>query len=238
MREEVLEHMIQEGTNDESESSPDIPEQVEEETYQQYDDHDFMNDDVPTEVQVEDVPQNSPAKRNRCETSENEAEEEHPAKRVRIQARAGIEKQAERMLARSSKSLKPLSPGDNVAVPVSQFDRSNDDPPNVIGVILSIDDRGLLTVGTRSGKINGKLSRSQVEPTNFKGLQDQDVPANIVLSLREIVRDQSVVNGQGFTKCNCKGDCLKTCSCFKKGLHCNSACHKKTTNHKCKNFDI
>ena len=87
------------------------------------------------------------------------------------------------MLARSSQSLKPLSPGDNVAIPVSQFDRSNGDPPNVIGVILSIDEKGLFTIGTKSGKIRGKLSRRQIEPVNYRGLKDEDVPSYIELSV-------------------------------------------------------
>ena len=83
------------------------------------------------------------------------------------------------ILSRSSQSLKPLSPGDNDAIPVSQFDRSNGDPRNVIGVLLTVHENGLFTVGTKKRK------------------------------------DQ----------------------CFKKGLHCNSHCHKKTSNHKCKNVE-
>ena len=62
------------------------------------------------------------------------------------------------------------------------------------------------------------MSRSQFEPINYKGLEDHHVPHNIELSVGEIVRLQSVVNGQGFEKCNCKGTCLKSCSCFKKGM--------------------
>ena len=120
---------------------------------------------------------------------------------------------------------------------MSQFDRSNGDLPNIIGVVLSIDDKGLFTIGTKSGRVKGKMSRSQFEPINYKGLEDSHVPPNIELSLREIVRKQSVCNGQGFTKCNCKGNCLKSCSCFKKGLHCNSACHSKTKNVNCKNVE-
>ena len=102
---------------------------------------------------------------------------------------------------------------------------------------MAVHERGLFTVGTKSGRISGKLSRSQIEPIKYKGLTDQDVPADIELSLREIVRAQSVCNGQGFTKCNCKGNCLKSCSCFKKGLHCNSACHSKKVNQNCKNVE-
>ena len=182
MREEVLEYMLHGDTNDQPGSSADMPEQVEEEIDLQYDDY---------IIQEEEEHQNSLEKRAREENSEDEAEDEHPAKRIRLQARAGIEKQAARMLSRSSQSLKPLSPGDNVAIPVSQFDRSNGDPPNVIGDILSVHGNGLFKVGTTSGRISGKLSRSQIEPIKYKGLTDQDVPADIELSLKEIVCAQN-----------------------------------------------
>ena len=166
-----------------------------------------------------------------------DSENEHPTKKPRCQAKAGIETQAEEMLAKSTRRLRSLSPGDNVAVPVSKFDRSNGDLPNIIGVILSIDDKDLYTIGTKSEKIKGKLSRSQFESIRFKGLEDYHVPKDIEISLREIVRAQSICNGQGFTKCNCKGACLKNCSCFKKNLHCNSSCHSNKPNQNCKNVD-
>ena len=41
-------------------------------------------------------------------------------------------------MARSTRSLRGLALGDNVAVPVSQFDRSKGDPPNIIGVVLQV----------------------------------------------------------------------------------------------------
>ena len=138
------------------------------------------------------------------------------------------------MLSRSSRKLPSLSPGDNVAVPIPKFDKSNGDLPNIIGVILTIDsEKGLYTIGTKSGKIKGKLSRGQFEALSYKGLEVHHVPLNVELSLREIVRAQSICNGQGFIKCNCTGTCLKRCSCFKKGLHCNSACHSKKASHNC-----
>ena len=239
MREEVLESMLQEETSEESESLADTPLPDEEEPFQQCEDVDWI-DEVPSDDYVQMVEEqevSSESRKRIGSSSEDVAEYEHPAKRVRLQAKIGIDKQAARMVARSSRKMKPLSPGDNVAVPISKFDRSNGDPPNVIGVILSIDEKGLFTIGTKSGKIRGKLSRSQIEPVNYKGLKDEDVPSNIELSVREIVCDQSVCNGQGFTKCNCKGNCLKSCSCFKKGLHCNSACHSKKVNQNCKNVE-
>ena len=94
------------------------------------------------------------------------------------------------MVERSKRKLKPLGPGDNVAVPISMFDRSKLDSPNVIGVILSADEDGYV-VGTKSGRVKGKMARSQIEAINFSGLKDTDVPDK-ELGLREIVRAQSV----------------------------------------------
>ena len=46
------------------------------------------------------------------------------------------------MVERSKRKLKPLSPGDNVEIPTSTFDRSKLDSPNIIGVILAADEDG------------------------------------------------------------------------------------------------
>ena len=239
IREEVLAEMLQE-------ELPDV-----ELPYEELPDEDNLpdEDELPNDMQDEtptydiedlvasDKDNPSTGKRVRFQVSEDENEQDHPAKRVRLQARDGIKKQAARMVARSSQSLKNISPGDNVAVPISQFDRSFGDLPNVIGVVLSIHEKELYTIGTKSGKIKGKLFRSQFKPIDYKGLEDNHVPPNIELTLREIVRTQSVCKGQGFTKCNCKGTCLRNCSCYKKKLNCNSACHTKTVNRNCKNVD-
>ena len=151
-----------------------------------------MQDETPT-YDIEDLVasdnDNPPTgKRVRFQVTEDENEQDHPAKRVRLQARDGIKKQAARMVARSSQSLKNISPGDNVAVPISKFDRRFGDLPNVIGVVLSMHKKELYTIGTKSGKIKGKLSRSQFVPIDYKGLEDSHVPPNIERTLREIVR--------------------------------------------------
>ena len=44
-----------------------------------------------------------------------------------------------------------------------------------IGVILSADEDGYV-VGTKSGRVKGKMARSQIEAINFSGLKDTDVP--------------------------------------------------------------
>ena len=159
--------------------------------------------------------------------------ESHPAKRARIEACKGIEKQAKKMIARSTCTLRPLRIGDSVAVPVSQFDRSKGDPPNIIGLVLEFDQRGY-RIGTRSAKIRGRLARNQIEFIKFTGMKLEDIPDG-ELSIREIVRAQSICGGQGFRRCHCKSNCLtKRCSCLKAGIKCNSACHGKGS---CDNID-
>ncbi|KAI6660089.1 KRAB-A domain-containing protein 2-like isoform X1 [Oopsacas minuta] len=137
------------------------------------------------------------------------------------------------MIARSTRTLRPLCIGDSVAVPVSQFDRSKGDPPNIIGIVLEFDQSGY-QIGTRTAKIRGRLARNQVEFIKFTGLNSEHIPDE-ELSIREIVRAQSICGGQGFRRCHCKSNCLtKRCSCLKAGLICNSACHGKGS---CDNID-
>ena len=218
VREEVLEHLLQESSTSNDED-PDEP----------ADEPDIMNETMlqcigDDEVDEEgNVYEDNQAKRRRDE-DDHEESFEHRAKRIREEARLGIEKQASRMVERSKRKLKPLSPGDNVAIPTSTFDRSKLDSPNVIGVILEADEDGYV-VGTKSGRIRGKMARSHIESINFFGLKDHQVPDK-ELSLREIVRAQSVCGGQGFKRCQCKTNCKTSrCSCRKAGLHCTSACH-------------
>ena len=51
----------------------------------------------------------------------------------------------------------------------------------------------------------------------------------------ELVRKLSICGGQGYVRCHCRINCLtKRCSCLKKGLRCNSACHSHKS---CDNVD-
>lgn len=146
-------------------------------------------------------------------------EEGYLAKHARQEARSAGWQDA----CPQHKILRPIDVGDNVAVPVSHVDRSKGDPPNLIGVVPSTEESGDYKIGTRSGIIKGKLARNQVEFVRFSGLKLDDVPQK-QLSIREIVRAQSVCGGQGFRRCHCNSS-SKRCSCVKGGLHCNSACH-------------
>ena len=142
-------------------------------------------------------------------------------------AKLALQKQATQMLTRT-RSLRAVGIGDNVSVPVSQFDRSKGDPPNLVGVVLAVEDNGYV-IGTRRGVIKGKLARNQFEFIHCKGLVAENIPPE-QLSIHELVRAGSVCGGQGYQRCHCRSNCLtKRCSYLKAGLHCNSACHS----HKC-----
>ena len=94
----------------------------------------------------------------------------------------------------------------------------------MIGVILSTDEYGYV-VGTKSGRIKGKMARNQIESIRYSGLKDMHVPDK-ELTLREIVRAQSICGGQGFKRCQCKTNCKTSrCSCRRAGMHCNSSCY-------------
>ena len=114
----------------------------------------------------------------------------HPAIGARKKAKLGLQQQATQMLARSTRSLRAVGVGDNVSVPVSQFDRSKGDPPNLVGVVLSAEDNKYV-IGTKGGIIKGKLARNQIEFLQYKGLVAESIPPE-ELSIRELVRAGSV----------------------------------------------
>ena len=99
--------------------------------------------------------------------------------------------------------------------------------------MLSAEDNKY-TIGTKGGIIKGKLARNQIEFIQYKGLVAESIPPE-ELSIRELVRAESVCGGQGYQRCHCRSNCLtKRCSCLKAGLRCNSACH---SHKRCDNVD-
>ena len=160
------------------------------------------------------------------------AEQMDRFKIIRNDAVHNLRKQANRMLSRTYQKLRCLNVGDNVLIPVSEFDRGRGDPLNIIGVVLEKNENGSVKVGTKAGVIQGWLSRSQVEFAKQTLLKAEDVPST-EMTIRSAVRVLSVGTGQGFKRCQCKGTCLtKRCSCFKEGNLCISSCHPRNN---CKN---
>lgn len=140
--------------------------------------------------------------------------------------------QAEKMVVRSNRILRPVSVGDNVLIPIPNVDRGRGDPRNILCCVLE-DKDGNYTLGTNYGTLNSQFARSQFTPTTFKGMSAENVKADITISVREAAREQSIGDGQGFTKCTCKTGCkTKACKCKKSGVLCNSRCHNSLS---CKN---
>ncbi|XP_068209138.1 uncharacterized protein [Palaemon carinicauda] len=157
----------------------------------------------------------------------------HPAKQARKEAEYGLQKQDQRMLARSTRSMRAFDVGDNVSLPVSQFDHSKGDTPNIIGAVLAVEDSGYV-ICIKSGNMNSKLDRNSFEFVQYKGLLPENIPKQ-QLSIRELVRAGSVCGGQGYQRCLCRSNCLsKWCSSLKASLRCNSACHSHKS---CDNID-
>jgi len=58
----------------------------------------------------------------------------------------------------------------------------------------------------------------------------QDIPDSEPKSLREVARLQSVTDGQGMLKCDCKGGCkTNRCKCRQAKVLSNSRCHHSAT---------
>ena len=150
---------------------------------------------------------------------------------LRAEAAKNLRKEAKRMVSRSVAKLKTIEVGDNVLIPVSEFDRGRGDPANLIGIVLEKGDSGF-RVGTKAGILAGRFSRNQIALTKFKGISSKMIPDNDI-TVRSAVRALSVGHGQGYRRCNCTSSCLtKRCSCLKNGFLCNSACHPRRA---CKN---
>lgn len=63
------------------------------------------------------------------------------------------------MLKTSDKNNAPLQVGDNVFLKIPSVDKAKSDLPNIVGVVLEINDHGLYKIGTRSGILDHKYTR-------------------------------------------------------------------------------
>jgi hypothetical protein len=104
------------------------------------------------------------------------------------------------MVAWSNRKLKPLSVGDIVIIPVSDFDTEKGDPLHLLGVVLDTNVSGNFKVGTKAGVIQGWLARTAVEFVKHRTLSPSAVPSD-ELTVRSAVRPLSIGNGQGYLKC-------------------------------------
>jgi hypothetical protein len=146
----------------------------------------------------------------------------------RKRAREAQEFQAQRMVKRSKRVFPEAEVGDSVTVPIPAVDRGRCDPRNLMGVIKDKDKNGLYTIVVKSGILQGKYARNQFDVCAYAMYTLEDMNEECTISLRTTVKKESRCGGQGFVKCNCKGNkrCQTSrCSCFKASILCNSRCH-------------
>lgn len=136
---------------------------------------------------------------------------------------------AAKMVNVTDELFPPIHIGANVTLAVSPVDRSPLDFQNIFGVVMAIEN-GVYQIGTKHGLIKGWFSRTDI---NLSGTQVavniNDVPSDILLSVRQASSKQSRAGGQGYKKCNCKASKIqcrtKRCLCVKSNVLCNSKCH-------------
>ena len=136
--------------------------------------------------------------------------------------------QAERMDKRSKRVFGPVEVCDNVTIPIPQVDRGRADPRNIIGIVTECSDNAMFTVVVKSGILNVKYSRNQINVCATKLYTIDDFNTEKTISLRLAVQYESKCDGQGFSICNCA--CSKRCGtnrfrCYKAKMLCNSRCH-------------
>ena len=128
----------------------------------------------------------------------------------------------------TKQKLSELSVGNNVIIPIPQYDHGPTDPSNILGVIEEVSEYGY-RVCTSVGTLSGYLCRNQIEAVNDTSLSISTIPS-LQISLREAVCKISKTGGQGYLSCKCKGGCKTSkCKCKKKNILCNSHCHGSMT---------
>ncbi|XP_071153655.1 uncharacterized protein [Mytilus edulis] len=142
-------------------------------------------------------------------------EVETPIIRARKHALSGQQIQADVLTKNTKQKLSELAVGDNVIIPIPQYDRAPTDPRNIQGVVVVEVGNFDHCVGTIAGNLSVVLSRNQVESSCVSSLSVTQIP-DLQLSLREAVKKNSRTGGQGFLYCKCKGGCNNSkCKCKK-----------------------
>ena len=175
---------------------------------------------------------------NSCLT-ENDCRLCHMEKNI-VRQRQGAKRkqqdQADKMLERSTKRFKEAEINGTVLVPIPDVDRGRCDYPNLKAIVLEQHPNGhLWKLGCESGVLDQWYSRNQFQPTTTKFMTVSEVPLEKEISLRAAAKAESISGGQGFSRCQCTGNCkTKRCKCFKSNVKCNSKCHNQRS---CTNKD-
>lgn len=139
---------------------------------------------------------------------------------------------AEKMVNFCEKKFPPLAVGDAIILAVPSVDRGPLDFANISGIINQ-KENDVYQIGTEHGLIKGWFPRTELQTIDDGNLKLNDIPKEVLLTLREAAAKQSLSGGQGFKRCKCKpsaSQCKnKRCVCLKTGHICNSRCHPGST---------
>ncbi len=163
-------------------------------------------------------------KRAEQERIEREGQRQQNIRTTRARVSEIQEKNAKKVVTASERLLGTAKIGDNVVYLSSEFDRGIADPPNILCKVIDIDSHQNYQLACGAGILNRYMPRNAFQIVG----ETIEFPINRVkiVSPREAIAVLSVGGGQGFTKCECNGQCkTKRCSCFKENLKCKSRCH-------------
>lgn len=149
----------------------------------------------------------------------------------RTNARAKLQKQAEKMMTRSVQYFSQVEIGATIRLPIPEEDRGRCEAKSILAVVLN-KENNMYKLGTKYGILEQRYIRSQFTVCAEKLIDIDEVPDKEI-SLRTSAIEQSSSTGGGFLKCNCQRKCTtKQCTCLRKKVLCNSKCHNSKT---CKN---
>ena len=146
-------------------------------------------------------------------------------------------RQAETMMATTYKKLKrgDVHIGQNVLVPIADVDRAKVDHRNLLGVVTALESEDGVRIRTRHGALDGIFFRNQYTVAPQKFLRIGDTSAQPKLSVRQAAKLESIVGGQGMTKCFCAAGGARcrtsVCTCWRLQRQCNSRCHPNLMCH-------
>jgi len=114
-------------------------------------------------------------------------------------AREGLEEQAKKMKATSSKKFQKPTLGKNVRIKIPDTDRAKMDPRSIIAIITDIKHGEFYELGTKLGKLKVLYTRNQSTLCTDNCLSIEEVGMEEI-SVLEMVNKLSLVGSQGFRK--------------------------------------
>ncbi len=147
----------------------------------------------------------------------------------REEAFNNLKLEAEKMINSSDKLLTVMDIGKNVTVSIPSVDKGRVDFRNIMAVVLEQINNNY-RLGTENGIISRLFPRSKLTFVEQNFFGPENVPQDIMISLRQESTLSSFGHGQGVIKCNCRKNCFsKRCICKSKNIFCNSRCHNSNS---------